>query len=173
MSLDFDRDVLPVAFEKAHYCFGDDPEKSSDVLSVAWELFQEAPPEATAWSIVDFAARRVAVGRHLSYSERGLYFNPRKVQKVGVQSLHYLPFRVLEGDAFFREGDNPADRVAFRIDFADFLRSLSLRELAILVALASGERTLDVAKRFGLTPGRISQYRVLFRDRWERFIGDQ
>jgi len=76
------------------------------------------------------------------------------------------------GDAYFREGDDPAERAALRIDFAAFLRSLSLRELAILVALASGERTLDVAKRFRLTPGRVSQLRREFHEQWQRFIGE-
>jgi len=34
--------------------------------------------------------------------------------------------------------------------------------------LGSGEQTLVVAKKFGLTAGRVSQLRGLFESSWER-----
>ena len=53
----------------------------------------------------------------------------------------------------------PADVAAMRIDFAEWLRTLSSRVAAIAKMLATGETTTAVARLFGLTCGRISQLR--------------
>jgi hypothetical protein len=58
------------------------------------------------------------------------------------------------------------DLAAFRIDFADWLRSMTRRDRRIIVALASGEGTAVVAQRFGLTAGRVSQLRRRFQKDW-------
>jgi DNA-binding NarL/FixJ family response regulator len=64
------------------------------------------------------------------------------------------------------------DQVAFRIDFPAWLKTLSRREREIAKALAKGHRTLDVARRFGLSMARISQLRREFFDSWQRFHGE-
>ena len=38
--------------------------------------------------------------------------------------------------------------------------------------LAKGERTSDVARKFGLSNGRISQIRLELAASWRRFVGD-
>ena len=59
---------------------------------------------------------------------------------------------------------SPADVAGWRLDLAQWLRSLGRRDRAIAVQLAVGERTRDVARRFGLSAARISQCRrSLFR----------
>lgn len=63
----------------------------------------------------------------------------------------------------------PADRATFRVDFEAWLRSLDKRDRQIALELAKGERTKDVASRFGLTCGRISQLRGELRRGWDRF----
>jgi hypothetical protein len=35
-----------------------------------------------------------------------------------------------------------------------------------------GERTLDVAGKYGLSPGRVSQLRRQFHDDWRRYLSD-
>ena len=65
----------------------------------------------------------------------------------------------------------PAEVAAARIDLAAWLGTLSQRNRRIAKALAAGETTGSVARRFGLSPGRVSQLRVMFRDLWERFQG--
>ncbi len=52
-----------------------------------------------------------------------------------------------------------------------WLRTLSKRNRQIARALAVGETTNAVAQQFGLSAGRISQLRNLFRAHWERFHG--
>ena len=51
------------------------------------------------------------------------------------------------------------DIVAFRCDFADWLSSLKRRDRRIAESLALSNRSGEVAKRFKVTTGRISQIR--------------
>ena len=67
----------------------------------------------------------------------------------------------------------PAQTAAARLDLAAWLRTLSKRNRRIAKALSAGEATCDVAKRFGLTAGRVSQLRMWLREHWERFQGDK
>jgi len=66
----------------------------------------------------------------------------------------------------------PADLAAFRLDFAAWMRRLpnTLRQIANCLAL--GEKTKDVAARFGLTAGRISQIRRTLELSWQAFQGE-
>ena len=50
-----------------------------------------------------------------------------------------------------------SDIVAFRVDFADWLKSLRRRDRRIAQSLALGNCTGDVAKRFKVSAGRVSQ----------------
>ena len=62
--------------------------------------------------------------------------------------------------------------VAFRCDFADWLRSLPRRDRRITATLALGNRTSEVAKRFNVTEGRISQLRRELAESWRAFVGE-
>ena len=66
----------------------------------------------------------------------------------------------------------PAETAAARIDVGDWMETLTRRDREIAEALGVGERTGDVAWRFGLSQGRISQKRREFKDSWEDFHGD-
>jgi hypothetical protein len=65
------------------------------------------------------------------------------------------------------------DIVAFRCDFADWLRSLKRRGRRIAESLALGNRTTGVAKRFKVCSGRISRIRRELAANWHRFVGDE
>jgi hypothetical protein len=65
----------------------------------------------------------------------------------------------------------PAETAAARLDLAHWLGTLSPRNRRIAKVLAAGETTGAVARRFGLSPGRVSQLRAMFRSDWERFQG--
>jgi hypothetical protein len=66
----------------------------------------------------------------------------------------------------------PAQTAAFRLDYPQWLARLSARDRQIAVHLAEGERTKNIARRFGLTPGRISQLRAELADDWTKFHGE-
>jgi hypothetical protein len=65
----------------------------------------------------------------------------------------------------------PADIAACRIDFASWLQLLPTLRRRIALALASGETTSAAAKKFGVTPARISQLRQWLKGSWESFQG--
>jgi hypothetical protein len=67
----------------------------------------------------------------------------------------------------------PADIARTRIDFAAWLDSLKRRDRKIAEALAAGNRTSDVSKRFKVSAGRISQLRKELAASWRKFVGDE
>jgi hypothetical protein len=66
----------------------------------------------------------------------------------------------------------PAEIATARIDFTGWFASLSPRDRKIANALSEGSMTNDVAKRFRLSPGRVSQKRREFLESWQRFHGE-
>lgn len=66
----------------------------------------------------------------------------------------------------------PFDIVRTKLDFTAWLRSLSIKLRRIAKTLANGERTRDVARKFRVSPGRISQIRSELLASWSRFVGD-
>ena len=66
-----------------------------------------------------------------------------------------------------------SDIVAFRCDFSDWLKSLRRRDRRIAESLAIGNRTGDVAKRFNVSAGRVSQLRRELAASWRAFVGDK
>ena len=67
----------------------------------------------------------------------------------------------------------PADTARVRIDFGDWLRSLPTKVRRIAKTLATGERTDETARKFGLSAGRISQLRTELAASWRNFVGDE
>ena len=64
------------------------------------------------------------------------------------------------------------DQVAFRQDFPRWRRCRSHRDRQIIRELMVGERTLDVARKYGLSAARISQKRREFQEDWLAFCGE-
>jgi len=66
----------------------------------------------------------------------------------------------------------PAEIAALRIDFADWLRSVSSRDRQLVALLARGETTQNAAVLLGVSAGRISQLRRELFVSWQRFQGE-
>jgi hypothetical protein len=66
-----------------------------------------------------------------------------------------------------------ADQAAFRCDFPAWLKTLLPRDRKIARALAGGERTTDVARRFHVSLARVSQLRRKFERSWLAFHGEE
>ena len=64
------------------------------------------------------------------------------------------------------------DQVAFRCDFPAWLERLSRRNRRIAEALAVGHTTSAEARRFRVSPGRISQLRRDLQRSWQEFQGE-
>jgi len=94
------------------------------------------------------------------------------------ESLYGDPTGQRREDAYEeRLSDNsitpPDEQAMFRIDFGNWLQTLSGREQTIVEVLSRDESTGETARRFGVSPGRISQMRKQFREDWECFCGDE
>jgi hypothetical protein len=63
----------------------------------------------------------------------------------------------------------PADTAAIRIDFAEWLRGLPRRHRQIALVLATRETTCSAARRFQVSPARISQIRRELEVAWRTF----
>ena len=63
------------------------------------------------------------------------------------------------------------EQVVFRVDFGAWRAGRAERDRRVLDDLMLGERTGDVARKYGLTAGRVSQMRREFLDDWTRFCG--
>lgn len=66
----------------------------------------------------------------------------------------------------------PAQVAAVRVDFADWISRLPLRQRSVALYLARGEETRDAASRFATSSSRISQIRAELRRSWEAFQED-
>jgi len=65
------------------------------------------------------------------------------------------------------------EQAAFRIDFPNWLRTLSSRERTMAEAMMREERINDLSRQFSVSPGRISQLRSKLRAEWASFCGEE
>ena len=66
----------------------------------------------------------------------------------------------------------PAETAAARLDIADWFAGLPRRKRRIAQTLASGETTKQAARKFRVSPGRISQTRRELERAWQDFQGE-
>jgi hypothetical protein len=175
------------------------PEARSDAVAetvaLAWKWFArmaQKGKDATRFptALATFAARAVQCGRRLCGQERARdVLSPRAQQRHGFQveplptstrsprERRSAPGGQKEQDAYEeRLADNtrtpPAEQAAFRIDFRDWLATRTERDRRILQDMAVGERTGELAKKYGFSQGRVSQKRREFHADWMKFCGE-
>jgi hypothetical protein len=132
---------------------------------------------AFPYPLARFAIGQVRAGRQLG--------NAVRIREVlSAYAQRHKGFQVERLDCFDETEDcwteivvedkraTPADIAAARIDFASWLRLLPTLRRKIALTLASGETTSATAKKFGVTPARISQLRQWLKESWEAFQGE-
>jgi len=134
---------------------------------------QAFPTVLTRYAVAQFRDGR-RVGNHLRIGEVLSSYAQRKKGFI-VERLDHLDRETNEwAEAIVEDRRTPVpDQVAFRIDFPRWLTLLSTRNRRIAEALALGNSTSLVAKRFKLSPGRISQLRGELYKSWQNYQGDQ
>ena len=154
-----------------------------DAIALAWSWYlrlvqrgQDASDFAAA--LASFAVRAVWSGRRVTGSE-----SSQDVLSVTAKLRHGVKvFRLPANGALPMNGwqeavaDNlrtsPDEQAAFRLDFPAWLQTRTDRDRRLIADLAVGERTGDVARKYGLSAGRISQLRRAFCEDWTRFCGE-
>jgi hypothetical protein len=175
-------------------CPGKKEDFVSEAVALAWKSFvrlAEQGRDATefASALASLVVRAVRSGRRLCGQERS-----RDVMSSSAQRMHdfrveelmppaiherlrHEPLGQRQQDAYEeRLKDNMQtpvlDQVVFRCDFPAWLGTLSDRNRLVVAVLMAGEGTGDVARKFGVSPGRVSQLRRQFEGDWAVFCYD-
>jgi DNA-directed RNA polymerase specialized sigma24 family protein len=166
-------------------CPHDRADRVAETIGLAWRHFaalsrRGKKPEEFVTTLALRCSQAVKAGRRLVGCETGHDILSPVAQVRHSVRVTRLPDYDRESDRHPLPGaladaltDNTRSAVpeqaAFRVDFPRWRASLRRRDRKILDALAEGERTADAARRFKLSPGRISQLRREFEDGWEQF----
>jgi hypothetical protein len=154
-----------------------------EMISLAWNWHlrrarQGKDSTLFPTALASFAARGVRTGRRLAGQESSKdvlsplakqrhHFGVGKLPDSEALSDHPL------SEALHDTTQSPPDEaVCSRLDFSAWLDSLTERNRGIAEDLMAGERTLDVADKYGLSAGRISQLRREFCHGWRAFRGE-
>jgi hypothetical protein len=73
---------------------------------------------------------------------------------------------------FVQSTASTPDAVSFRLDVPAFLGTLPERDREIAMTLAEGQGTTETARKFGVSPGAISQFRTRFRKKYDEFLAE-
>ena len=75
------------------------------------------------------------------------------------------------GDFISSGTEDPAETALRRIDWESFLTTLAARERQILSCIADGWRNIDIARKFKVTPARITQMKGEIASSIKEFMG--
>jgi DNA-directed RNA polymerase specialized sigma24 family protein len=127
--------------------------------------------------LAKFAVKQVRDGRRVgtplnSNEVLSRYAQRRKNFKI--ESLAYYDHEEEEWlDAVVEDQSTPVpEQAAFRVDFPAWLKQHLPPKRRVAEALALGYTTGEVATRFALSSGRVSQMRREFEQSWEEYQGE-
>jgi len=125
--------------------------------------------------LATYAARAVKCGRRVYGQMKAQdVLNEHAQQRHGFYLGKLPDFSTLSenplAEALIDNTRSPVpDQVQFRLDFPSWLRTRNERDRRVINDMAMGQRTLDLSKKYGISPGRISQLRREFHDDWQRY----
>ncbi len=176
--------MLPTIERIARYAFRTDcaemrEELTQEVIAnayVAYTRLVAVGKQHVAYPtpLARYAIRQVCSGRRVG-SPRNIrdVMSPSAIGRITLKQLEHIDRESEWKDSIVEDRKaGPAATAAARLDMAEWLRSLPRRTRRIAHALASGESTSGAAKSFGVTLGRISQYRRELETSWRRFQGE-
>ena len=155
----------------------------AETIALAWQWYgrlaergQDAALFVMAMTVR--AARAVRSGRRLCGQQAANdALSPRAQKRHGFTVSPLLGTRSQGGhildEALRGNLQTPVvDQAIFRCDFPAWRSRRTERDRHLIDDMMIGERTRDVAHRYGLSPARVSQLRREFQSDWERFCGD-
>ena len=121
--------------------------------------------------LAEYAARQIRAGRKV-----GGKLNVKDVSSAYCRRLKHIVLERL--DKWDKEegwlevivedrNATPADVARVRLDFSAWLKTLPRRDRKLALDLAAGNRTSDVARKYELSDGRVSQLRKELHLSWE------
>ncbi len=178
--------LLPAIHEQARFAFRHAPsERHQDLVAevaanafVAFVRLVDCGLEAIIYPtpLAQYAIKQVRDGRRVGAKLNVLdvsseYCQARK--RISIERLDVFDERTGEWMEVLLEDRHagPAETAAARIDIADWFDSLPKKKRRIAALLATGETTKRTARRFHVSPGRISQMRRELQQAWQDFQG--
>jgi hypothetical protein len=180
------------SYFRHHQCAAKRADYSAEVVALCWQWFgpllqRGKDPRCFVSILARYASRAVQSGRRLcgqlkardALSERAQRRHGFRVEPLPTATR--VSFADPDGqqqlDTFEeRLQDNTQtpipEQVAFRCDFREWLRTRSHRDRRLIRDLAHDERVTTLARKYQITPGRVSQLRRDCHDDWERFCAD-
>lgn len=160
-------------------------------IALSWKWFCRAKqqgknPAEFVTSIARYAARAVRAGRTVCGQQKSKdVLSVTARLKFGVSVVRFAPsvdcelsgalVRTQHEDMVYEEYvtddmQTPVpEQAAFRVDWPDFLDTLSARDRGIAAFLALGHQATEAATKFNVTVPRISQVRKDWQRRWFEF----
>ena len=178
--------MLPAIIRNAQFAFRSVPpepreEAVAEVVAICWTAFSRlaernkqhvASPTALArFAVAQYRDGRRATGRQSprdvmsTTAQQRKRFGIERLERFDGDECHWKEVIIEDRRA------GPAEIAACRLDFAAWLQLLPRRLRKIALTLATGETTSAAAKKFGVTPARVSQLRLWLKENWEAFQG--
>ena len=162
---------VPCAHERA--------DRHAEVIALAWRSFvaltrRGTDPAAFITTLAQRCSQAVRAGRRLARADSAKDVLSRVARArhgftlSGIGRASRLDPRL--ADALVDNTRTPVpEQAAFRSDYPRWRAGFGRRDRAVLDSLAAGGRTMEVARRFGLSAGRVSQLRRRFAASWDDF----
>jgi hypothetical protein len=180
--------LLPAITHQVEFAFRNAPAEAreelvQEAIAQAYGLFislcrRRKSNLAYATPLARFAIRRTRAGRRLGNSSNSQDIMSCRVNSSRAFVVNRLE-RPIKGGKYWREvlvedrSAGPAETVAARLDYCDWLATLSSRDRRLAEKLAIGETTGYVARMFHISSARVSQLRRQLCESWHRFVGDE
>jgi hypothetical protein len=159
-------------------------ESTAEMVALTWKRYlrlvqRGKDPLEFPTVLATFVARAVRAGRRLCGQDGTQDVLSPRAQRRHRFAVKGLPdSSTLSGNVFdeaLRDNTRtpPDEQASFRLDFQSWYLGLSHRDRDIVVDMALGERTLDLARKYRLSASRISQKRRQFHGGWQRFCGEE
>ena len=179
--------LLPAIREQARFAFRNEkPERrqelTAEVIANCWAAFVRLVERGLIdvvypTPLAGYAIKQVRDGRRVGAKLNVLDVSSEYAQRLKQITVERLD-RYDEEEGQWQEAviedrhAGPAETAAARIDIADWFDRLPKRKRRIAVTLATGETTKRTARKFGVSPGRISQTRRELQTAWQDFQGE-
>ena len=168
-------------------------DRIQECVALGWKWFlrlkeQNKDVNEFTMSFVFMVAKAVKCGRKITQMEKGKdVLNERTQQRCNFKVESFPSSTAVNHDTIYgsvhgqrsldsyeeRLKDNMQtpvpEQVIFRLDWPNFLKSISPRHRQLAEFLSLGHQAKLAAERFKLSPGRVTQLRQQWHQDWQRF----
>ena len=151
-----------------------DPDKREEAVSntvaLAWKFFFRLFEEGRATqrilkNVLWYAIQQTKVGR----TAQGTQFRKCKCA-LSYRRFGSLKFEWADLNGLISDNTPVPEQVIFRVDVKRFFSTLKPHQQSLAYDLAIGNTTTEVARKHGVTPGAVSQYRRRFKSLYDKFF---